>query len=461
MADMQALAAAITAAIQAATAAAAPPPNFAADLQTAVTNAINAAQQQVLPPGAFSLHPATVSAAPIDYSTSTGAKLYRAATEQLQDDVLYSLDDPDNNLLIENLATRATSSGWEPIFLVGNQQLLESYGAILRTDITNHVSTILANANRAKQSDAQLLKCLKNSVDANTKATMAASHSEWRVQPAGAAAADPLQDSGILYLYTLLEKSEVTSRSLCSHVKRQLGQMNTIMRSQAKSDIKKFNHLVDDHLLTLRKHQQPLSDDDLINFLFVGYIACSDKNFVTAMERVKDDWELDHSNITPHQLMKLALNKYDTRVLEKTWNKPSSEEREIVALKAQITKLSTSKQSSADTPDASAPTTTNNNKRRRKDKGKGSSNFNGMKNKVWTGDHKWRGEAPSPGAATTKVVKGKTYHYCSHHKCWLGHTTAQCKAAAKESGTSSNINASLANIGLADIIEDDDDEDEE
>jgi hypothetical protein len=248
---MQALAAAITTAIQAATAAAAPPPNFAADLQTAVTNAINAAQQQVLPPGAFALHPATMSAAPVDYSTSTGAKLYRAATEQLQDDVLYSLDDPDNNLLIENLMTRASSSGWEPIFHVANQHLLESYGAILQTDITTHVRTIFANVNRAKQSDAQLLKCLKNSVDANTKATMAASHTDWRVQPAGAAAANPLEDSGILYLYTLLEKSEVTSCSLCSHVKRQLGQMNTIMRSQAKSDIKKFNHLVDEHLLTM------------------------------------------------------------------------------------------------------------------------------------------------------------------------------------------------------------------
>jgi hypothetical protein len=464
MADMQALAAAITAAIQAATAAAAPPPNFAANLQTAVTNAINAAQQP--PPviaGAFALHPATVSAASIDYSTSTGAKLYLSATEQLQDDALYSLDDPDNNLLIENLTTRASASGWEPIFLVNNDHLLEeSYGAILRTDITTHVRTILANANRAKQSDAQLLKCLKNSVDANTKATMAASHTDWRAQPAGAAAADPLEDSGILYLYTLLEKSEVTSRSLCSHIKRQLGQMNTIMHSQAKSDIKKFNHIIDEHLLTLRKHQQPLSDDDLINFLFVGYIACSDKNFVTAMERVKDDWELDHSNITPQQLMKLALNKYDTRVLEKSRNKPSSEEREIVALKAQITKLSsTSKQSSTGTSDASAstsdPTITTNNKRRRNGKHK-SSTFTGMKNKVWTGDNKWRGEAPSPGAPTTKVVKGKTYHYCSHHKCWLGHTTAQCKAAAKESsGTSSNITASLANIGLADIVEEDDD----
>jgi hypothetical protein len=465
MADIQALAAAITAAIQAAAAAAAPPPNFAADLQTAVTNAINAAQQP--PPvvaGAFSLHPATVSAAAIDYSTSTGAKLYRSATEQLQDDALYSLDDPDNNLLIENLTTRASASGWEPIFLINNDHLLESYGAILRTDITDHVRTILANANRAKQSDAQLLKCLKNSVDANTKATMAASHTDWRVQPAGAAAADPLEDSGILYLYTLLEKSEVTSRSLCSHVKRQLGQMNTIMRSQAKSDIKKFNHIVDEHLLTLRKHQQPLSDDDLINFLFVGYIACSDKNFVTAMERVKDDWELDHSNITPQQLMKLALNKYDTRVLEKSWNKPSSEEREIVALKAQITKLSSSsKQSPTGTSlDASASkdsATTTNNKRRRNGKNK-STSFTGMKNKVWTGDNKWRGEAPSPGAPTTKVVKGKTYHYCSHHKCWLGHTTAQCKAAAKEAGTSSNITASLANIGLADIVEEDDDLDD-
>ena len=466
MADnIQALTAAITAAIQAATNAAAPPPNFAADLQTAVTNAINAAQQQVLPPGAFSLHPATVSAAAIDYSTTNGAKLYRAATEQLQDDVLYSLDDPDNNLLLENLMTRASSSGWEPIFIVNNLHLLESYGAIMRTDITTHVSTILANENRAKQSDAQLLKCLKNSVDANTKATMAASHSDWRTLPTGAAAADPLEDSGILYLYTLLEKSEVTSRSLCSHVKRQLGQMNTIMRSQAKSDIKKFNHIIDEHLLTLRKHQQPLSDDDLINFLFVGYIACSDKNFVAAMERVKDDWELDHSNITPHQLMKLALNKYDTRVLEKSWNKPSSEEREIVALKAQITKLSTSKSSSPDSKDASAPapsSSTNTNKRRRNGNGKHKPDFTGMKNKVWTGDSKWRGEAPSPGAPTTKVVKGKTYHYCSHHKCWLGHTTANCKAAAKESsGTTSNIHASLANIGLADIIEDDDPDDDE
>jgi hypothetical protein len=84
-----------------------------------------------------------------------------------------------------------------------------------------------------------------------------------------------------------------------------------------------------------------------------------------------------------------------------------------------------------------------------------------MKNKVWTGDNKWRGEAPSPGAPTTKVVKGKAYHYCSHHKCWLGHTTAQCKAAAKESGTSTNITASLANIGLADIVEDDDNADDE
>ena len=85
-----------------------------------------------------------------------------------------------------------------------------------------------------------------------------------------------------------------------------------------------------------------------------------------------------------------------------------------------------------------------------------------MKNKIWTGEQKWRGDAPSPGAPTTKVVKGKTYHYCSHHKCWLNHTTAQCKAAAKEAsgdGTyKGNISASLANIGLEDIIEQDDED---
>jgi hypothetical protein len=80
--DAQAMTQAIVAAIQAATQAAAPPPNFAQDLQNAVTAAIQAAgAPQVPSAGPFALFPATVTSNAIDYTTSSGSKIFKAATE--------------------------------------------------------------------------------------------------------------------------------------------------------------------------------------------------------------------------------------------------------------------------------------------------------------------------------------------------------------------------------------------
>jgi hypothetical protein len=64
---------------------------------------------------------------------------------------------------------------------------------------------------------------MPNSVDSDTKETMARhAKSTWRTAPTGATAGVALEDSGILYLYTTLaEKSEVTTPSLCAHVKLQ------------------------------------------------------------------------------------------------------------------------------------------------------------------------------------------------------------------------------------------------
>jgi hypothetical protein len=160
------------------------------------------------------------------------------------------------------------------------------------------------------------------------------------VQPQLILLLPPHPKTAVSCTYTLAEKSEVTTRSLCAHVKLQRGTMDAIMKQQAKSDISKFNDLVNAHLLVLRKHKQELMDEDLINFLFKGYLSCSDSNFVRTMELKKDQWELDKTNITPMQLMTIALNKYETRKLEKAWNKPSAGDAEIVALKAQIKKLS-------------------------------------------------------------------------------------------------------------------------
>jgi hypothetical protein len=56
--------------------------------------------------------------------------------------------------------------------------------------------------------------------------------------------------------------------------------------------------------------------------------------------------------------MKIALKKYETRKLEKSWNKRSHKEQEIVALKAQLNKLSMSKKSTTAAPPGNTPSPT-------------------------------------------------------------------------------------------------------
>ena len=321
MADNQAFIDALTAALQGVVNAAAPPPNFAATLQQAMQDAITAAGAHAPAAGPFSLHPATATANVIDYNTSHGKKLYDSAVSSLFDEgSQYVLDDPDNDLLIENLSTRATQNGWEAILTVntahGPDNLLESYGAITRPEIEAHVQAILANDDRARQNDTQVLVCMQNSVDASTKSTMATAHADWRIQPAGAAPADPKLNSGILYLFTILaEKSEVKARALCSHIKTKLGSMDKIMLKEAKQNIKKFNKIIDEHNTTLRKHRDPLSQSDLLTFMFKGYLACSDQDFLNTIKAKKDQYELDGANILPEQLKQVALNKYEVLLL--------------------------------------------------------------------------------------------------------------------------------------------------
>jgi hypothetical protein len=82
------------------------PANFTQDLQNAITAAIQAAgAPQAQAAGPFALFPATVTINAIDYTTTTsGAKIFKAATETLyHNGQYYSLKSPNNMLLIENL----------------------------------------------------------------------------------------------------------------------------------------------------------------------------------------------------------------------------------------------------------------------------------------------------------------------------------------------------------------------
>ena len=77
---------------------------------------------------------------------------------------------------------------------------------------------------------------------------------------------------------------------------------------------------------------------DLLLNLFKGYAATSDTKFTSYIKRKPEEYE-DGTNIKPTALMSLADKKYKTLNIQGTWNAPSQEEENILALKTEIDKL--------------------------------------------------------------------------------------------------------------------------
>ena len=77
---------------------------------------------------------------------------------------------------------------------------------------------------------------------------------------------------------------------------------------------------------------------NLLSNLLKGYAATSDTTFTSYIERKQEEYE-DGTNIKPNVIMCLADKKYKTLKIKGTWNAPSQEEENILALKTEIDKL--------------------------------------------------------------------------------------------------------------------------
>jgi hypothetical protein len=109
-------------------------------------------------------------------------------------------------------------------------------------------------------------------------------------------------------------------------------------------DIKKFNGWVKGQVAALAARGETTSD--LIVNLFKGYEAVPDRVFKDYIKQKKSAYE-EGGTINPEELMQLAQNKFEGRVLAKTWNAPTGEQEQIIALEAHIERLQEKKRNLA------------------------------------------------------------------------------------------------------------------
>ena len=152
---------------------------------------------------------------------------------------------------------------------------------------------------------------------------------------------------------------------------------------------------------------------DLLSNLFRAYKVVSDKDFVTYINKKKDEYD-EGKDITPSQLMLLAGNKFKTKKQDNEWNAPSEEQEQIIALRAQVEKLQKYKNKTKS-------------EQAMKPEAKSEKNKAGFNQKKPFRKPKWMLLAPKEGGSHEKTVDGRKYHWCPKHEAWVRHLPSKCQ----------------------------------
>jgi hypothetical protein len=376
----------------------------------------------------FALSPGQFHAAQlIDYSTSTGIKVWNEATAALNFN--FSAQANEVNKFCERLNDRAEKQGWKatgadiitiPDASGTNRNLIKEYGRLTFEEIRNHVDGYAANNTRQAQNNFQMYHCIMNSLTDEGQQKILAEQSKYHTGEG-----NDSRPSGPLLFKLLMQKAIIDTRATASILRENLSSLDTYMAT-INSNIENFNKYVKTNYEGLRARGERC-DDIMIN-LFKGYMCASDSEFVRYMRQKKDHYD-DGNDMTPEELMTLALNKYETLNKQDLWNAKSQEQEQIVALTAELNKikdanLKLAKSISSGTSNSSG----RNSNRRGANNAKKSSNKKGNGNNRRSNDKwAWKKIPPKDDEPQTKTINGQTYHWCDEHPAWVVHPPEKCK----------------------------------
>lgn len=357
-------------------------------------------------PAPFALTPARAVQGLIDYTTRYGQRVYEMATQSLE--TKFDCKPDKLRLFVDTFRKRANSANWTTTLQIPidghNYDLTDNYGFVTYDQIRAHAMTYINTQSRNYQNAYQMYECLFATLTDEARIKVATRSNEYTVLD---------QPDGLLYFKAIIATAQVDTPATVSQIRQKLMNLSQHMQDVG-SDIEQFNIDVQTYVMALVARGQTTSD--LLVNLFRGYKSTSDETFRKYIGDREDDYNDGTLDLTPERLMSLAVNKYRTLVDDNSWNQESSQQKQIVALNAQLQKLIGERNKK--------PTPTN------KD-AKPKPSFKGKDNKA-TKNRKypdWKYKAPTGNEPRAKSIKGKQFYWCKHHELWCEHKEEECRKA--------------------------------
>jgi hypothetical protein len=360
----------------------------------------------------FALTPALATNAPLDFSRPEHVKLYRTATAPLDD--AFDLTGDHLKSFVEQFQLRAFTSNWEATLAIPingvPHDLARHYGHITLEQVRAHVLTYSGTQTRNAQNAVQIAVCLSSSLTPDARNKLQLETDKFTVHN---------QVDGLLMFRMIVGLAQIDTRATVSVVRNNLTRLDTKV-VELEDNITSLNEFVKSQMAILRARGE--TTNDLLTNLFKGYRAVKDQSFLRFVERLQDDYNRGQ-DITPETLMEEAENKYKSLVQEDSWKQPTDQDRQIVALTAQLEKLQKTKNIKRD------------GKKDDGDNKKGKNKGNKRNNKK-DKNNKWR--PPDQDEKQPRTINGKEYWYCPNHgkdnkhSRWVNHKPEVCRSKPEE-----------------------------
>jgi hypothetical protein len=156
--------------------------NEAQQQAQAAQNAANAAvaagaQAQQPPaqqlPAPFALSPALAVTGVIDYTTTAGAKIWKAAIYPLKDE--FDANAANLKTFLDQLNDQSKQFGWEDILTIPvgqneTKNLISSYGEVTLAQVRTHAQTYVAAQDCRAQASQQMFHCIMSTLTSTAEA---------------------------------------------------------------------------------------------------------------------------------------------------------------------------------------------------------------------------------------------------------------------------------------------------
>ena len=395
---------------------------------------------------AFARTPALANSGVLDYSSSEGMKIFAAAIAALP--TKFTGEAKDLHLFLKDFKERASMNGWgtittvtvpeeagPPIVPAHSYDLVSQYGIITLAQIRAQAEVYEIASGRDAQNSSLMYQCLYNSLTEEAKLKVLKDKAQYEIDVGD----DMIIGNGPLFLKVIVRNCTVDTMSTVFHIRRNLNQLKEYMIA-VNCNIEHFNLYVSQQVEELSA-RGAVSSDLKIN-LIEAYEIVPDKQFQKLVDKKRDEFE-EGTDVSVPNFMHSFLTKFKDLVRDNRWQAPTAEEAQIVALSAQVEQLQKA--------NGHLKKATKKNERGGSDRSKKRSDDDPK--------YAWKKVKPKQGESKTKVVNGKTYHWCDKHKAWTLHTNNECRLSADNGeGTTEGL---TLNQALVDFDEDSESEDEE